>query len=1032
MSEKILKALMQLFAIIAKVENPNGPRNIIELLSNDIPNRKLDIEIVENFLKSELNSLNVKKYLDLFREYVIKQNKIQLKKYGNVKRASLNSVKVLRICSEINKELTQRQKFIVLIRLIEFIESAGRKEHREIEFISIVSEMFNISLEENNVLLAYLERNTKKDVDNSNVLFLDNKIENLKSSPELFVDGIEGHIRVLRIKSINTLFFRYLGSDELYMNGQLVSSRTHVLNQGSRIKTSKSNPIYYSDVITKFINDNFFEKFTLSAKNVSYNFRNSESGIKPLSFEHKSGDLVGLMGSSGSGKTTLLNILNGNIYPDDGSIEINEVNIHKERKNLEGFIGYISQDDLLIEELTVYQNLFYNARLCFNDLGHEFVHKRVLETLLNIGLLDIKDQLVGGVFNQGISGGQRKRLNIALELIREPAILFIDEPTSGLSSSDSENIIDLLKELSLKGKLIYVVIHQPSSDIYKKIDKLLLLDMGGYLIYNGNPVDALVYFKSQIDHVNADERECSLCGYVNPEKLFSISEAKIVDEYGMLTNIRKKTPNEWYRLFNRKSKDKSSANQLPKISVKGVKKNKFKQFKVFFIRDVLSKIANKQYLMINFIEAPLLALILSFFVKYYKNESKMEYSFYENINIPQYLFISVIVALFIGLTVSVEEIFKDRKILLREKFLNLSKFSYLLSKVFILFILSAIQMFVFVVIGNYILEIEGLYFEYWFVLFSISCLANVVGLNVSSTFNSAKVIYIIVPLIIIPQLLFSGVIVRFDKLNPMFSKKNEVPWLGNIMAARWAYESLAVIQSIDNNFEKHFFKLDQQKYDASWKKDYWIPEMKNQVLKFSGSNSTKEEFEYAKMIISNELKKENSIWENFKCNGVLEEVISAGFLSDKEVVKNNIFNYLSVLDKQYSKTKNGISKEIEKIIVDMGAEKFQVLMHTFENKKMRELVTRKRELDKILILNGELIRMDNPIFYENRNVSFFDSHFYSPNKYFNGKKVSTFYSNIIILWLMSFFFFLTLYIDFFRKLLKVFSFITINRNKKRA
>jgi len=682
--------------------------------------------------------------------------------------------------------------------------------------------------------------------------------------------------------------------------------------------------------------------------------------------------------------------------------------------------------------LTVYQNLFYNARLCFNDLGHEFVHKRVLETLLNIGLLDIKDQLVGGVFNQGISGGQRKRLNIALELIREPAILFIDEPTSGLSSSDSENIIDLLKELSLKGKLIYVVIHQPSSDIYKKIDKLLLLDMGGYLIYNGNPVDALVYFKSQIDHVNADERECSLCGYVNPEKLFSIIEAKIVDEYGMLTNIRKKTPNEWYRLFNRKSKDKSSANQLPKISVKGVKKNKFKQFKVFFIRDVLSKIANKQYLMINFIEAPLLALILSFFVKYYKNESKMEYSFYENINIPQYLFISVIVALFIGLTVSVEEIFKDRKILLREKFLNLSKFSYLLSKVFILFILSAIQMFVFVVIGNYILEIEGLYFEYWFVLFSISCLANVVGLNVSSTFNSAKVIYIIVPLIIIPQLLFSGVIVRFDKLNPMFSKKNEVPWLGNIMAARWAYESLAVIQSIDNNFEKHFFKLDQQKYDASWKKDYWIPEMKNQVLKFSGSNSTKEEFEYAKMIISNELKKENSIWENFKCNGVLEEVISAGFLSDKEVVKNNIFNYLSVLDKQYSKTKNGISKEIEKIIVDMGAEKFQVLMHTFENKKMRELVTRKRELDKILILNGELIRMDNPIFYENRNVSFFDSHFYSPNKYFNGKKVSTFYSNIIILWLMSFFFFLTLYIDFFRKLLKVFSFITINRNKKRA
>ena len=1032
MSEKILKALMQLFAIIAKVENPDGPKNIIELLSNNIPNSKLDIEIVENFLKSELNSLNVKKYLDLFREYVVKQNKIQLKKDGNVKRASLNSVKVLRICSEINKELTQRQKFIVLIRLIEFIESAGRKEDREIEFISIVSEMFNISVQDNHILLAYLENNTKQEVDNPNVLYLDDKIENLKNSPELLVDGIDRQIRILRIKSINTLFFRYLGTDELYMNGQLVSNRTHVLNQGSRIKTSKSNPIYYSDVITKFINDNFFEKFTLSVKSVSYNFRNSDSGIKPLSFEHKSGDLVGLMGSSGSGKTTLLNILNGNILPDEGSVEINGVNIHKEKKKLEGFIGYISQDDLLIEELTVYQNLFYNAKLCFNELSHEFVHKRVLETLLSIGLNDIKDQVVGGVFNQGISGGQRKRLNIALELIREPAILFIDEPTSGLSSSDSENIIDLLKELSLKGKLIYVVIHQPSSDIYKKIDRLLLLDKGGYLIYNGNPVDALVYFKSQIDHVNADERECSLCGYVNPEKLFSIIEAKIVDEFGMLTNTRKKTPNEWYRLFIRKRKDKISENQLPKISVKGVKKNKFNQFKVFFIRDVLSKIANKQYLMINFIEAPLLALILSFFVKYYKNESKMEYSFYENINIPQYLFISVIVALFIGLTVSVEEIFKDRKILLREKFLNLSKFSYLLSKVLILFILSAIQTLVFVIIGNYILEIEGLYFEYWLVLFSISCLANVVGLNVSSTFNSAKVIYIIVPLIIIPQLLFSGVIVRFDKLNPMFSKKNEVPWLGNSMAARWAYESLAVIQSIDNNFEKHFFELDQQKFEASWKKDYWVPEMTNQILTFSNSKSTKEDFESAKKIISNELLKENKLWENFNCNDILKDINSTDFLSDKEEVKSKIFDYLSVLDKQYSKTKNDMSRKIEKIIVDMGAENFQTLMHKFENKKMRELVTRKREIDKILILNDELIRMDNPIFHENRNVSFFDSHFYSPNKYLNGKKVSTFYSNIIVLWLMSCFFFMTLYIDFFRKLLKFFSFISFKRHKKKS
>lgn len=361
--------------------------------------------------------MNVKKYLDLFREYVIKQNKIQIKKDGNIKRATLNSVKVLRICSEINKELTQRQKFIVLIRLIEFIESADRREERELEFISIVSEMFNISIQENNILLTYLENDKKQELDNPNILYLDNKIDDLHKSPQLIVEGLDKEIRILRLKSVNTLFFRYLGNDEVFMNGQLIVNRTHVLNQGSRIKTSKSSPIYYSDVISNFLNENVFEKFALDVKNISFKFKNSKTGIEPMSFHHKSGDLVGVMGSSGSGKTTLLNILNGNITPNEGIIEINGVDIHKEKKNLEGFIGYISQDDLLIEELSVYQNLFYNAKLCFNELSREFVHKRVLQTLINIGLFDIKDQIVGGVLNQGISGGQRKRLNIALELI---------------------------------------------------------------------------------------------------------------------------------------------------------------------------------------------------------------------------------------------------------------------------------------------------------------------------------------------------------------------------------------------------------------------------------------------------------------------------------------------------------------------------------------------------------------------------------------------------------------------------------------
>ena len=151
--------------------------------------------------------------------------------------------------------------------------------------------------------------------------------------------------------------------------------------------------------------------------------------------------------------------------------------------------------------------------------------------------------------NRIISGGQRKRLNISIKLIREPSVLFVDEPTSGLSSTDSENVMDLLKELSLKGKLIFVVIHQPSSDIYKMFDKIFILDVGGYPIYYGNPIEAVMYFKRVTNQINADVGECFTCGNVNPELLLNIIESKIVDDFGHYTDKRLKTPADWNELY---------------------------------------------------------------------------------------------------------------------------------------------------------------------------------------------------------------------------------------------------------------------------------------------------------------------------------------------------------------------------------------------------------------------------------------------------------------------------------------------------
>ena len=165
----------------------------------------------------------------------------------------------------------------------------------------------------------------------------------------------------------------------------------------------------------------------------------------------------------------MLNVLNGHLNPSQGEVLINNVNLHKQTAEVEGIIGYIPQDDFLIEDLTVYENLYYAARLCFGDVSLEEIEKLVAKTLSSLGLTEIRDLKVGTPLEKIISGGQRKRVNVGLELLREPQVLFVDEPTSGLSSRDSENIMDLLKELSLKGKLVFVVIHQPSSDIFKNV-----------------------------------------------------------------------------------------------------------------------------------------------------------------------------------------------------------------------------------------------------------------------------------------------------------------------------------------------------------------------------------------------------------------------------------------------------------------------------------------------------------------------------------------------------------------------------------
>jgi len=972
MSEPILHALMQLFAIIAFRES----------------NLKDRRSVVESFLKRQLNQELVQQYLKIFDKYFSYHQEKAKEKERLAKRASSSSVRVLRIATEINNQLTIQQKIVVLIRLLDFINTTSEIDNQEFQFVNSVAEIFNIPEIEFQYLRSFVIEPFESILESENIIIINN-IVNFKSKivKHLYAESLRGEIKVLHIKSSNMFLFRFKGETELYSNSQLLEEdKVHIFRIGSSIRNSKIKPIYYSDIISCYNIDKLSSKVLFEAEDISLKFKGGKTGIHKLSFAEESGRLIGIMGASGAGKSTLLNILNGSYRPTTGKVLLNGIDIYKEKEKIEGVIGHVSQDDLLIEDLTVFQNLFYNAKLCFDNLTDEEITKKVNDLLITLGLYDIRHMKVGNSLNKKISGGQRKRLNISLELIREPAVLFLDEPTSGLSSSDSENIMDLLKELTLKGKLVFVVIHQPSSEIFKMFDRLLILDTGGYLIYNGNPIDSIIYFKSRMQLANWNESECEVCGNVNPEQIFNIVEAKVLDEYGNATHSRKISPRQWNELFNEYVKNnyeiKNHPSEIPVVNFKIP--NRTKQFFVFVIRDILSKLSNTQYLVINFLEAPVLAFLLSYIIRYYNvNVTNIYgYNFSENVNIPVYLFMSVIVALFMGLTVSAEEIINDRKILKREEFLNLSRASYLFSKIAVQFMISAIQAFTFVIIGNSILEIKGMYFEYWLVLFTSWCFANMLGLVISDSFKTVITIYILIPFIIIPQLILSGIIVKYEKLNPIISSPSNIPIYGEIITARWAYEALAVYQFKENRYEKIFFDLDKIMSNSDYKKNYWLRKIQNKLdfcERYLNNKEKQDQIIENLKLIKNELSKE--VRKNKRFTIDISKIKYSNLNQD---LINYLSEYLTLLNQYYIKLYNEASKMKDRLITSMQKnpeerEKFLKLKRTYYNDELADMLTNINEIERIIEYKGHLIQKIDPIFMDPES-NFVRAHFYAPVK----------------------------------------------------
>lgn len=984
-----------------------------------------ETEYVRTFLKQQLNSEAVEEYFSLFLQYTADENRGRGgEEEGKVQLTSMkDSVKILGICKKINKQLNREQKVVVLVRLYELISMDMKLTDQRMAIINTVADVFKLPKNEVTAIEAFVLNNEAEKLNLPDILIAADE----SPAPEMLykyirTSGLHGAVLVLNVKSAGLYFMRYTGDQDVFLNGMVISNkRIYLFPKGSFVRIPKGKPIYYTDVVSRFLADSDSPKITYEVKNVHFRFKSGDIGLRNINLAEEQGRLIGIMGASGAGKTTLLNVLSGIETPTEGEVLINNYNLHVDKDELNGVIGLIPQDDLLIEELTVFENLYYNAKLCFKDKGEEELTGLVNETLQNLGLFERRHLKVGSPLNKMISGGQRKRLNIALELIRQPSVLFVDEPTSGLSSRDSENVMNLLRELALKGKLIFVVIHQPSSDIYKMFDKMFILDTGGYPVYYGNPGESLIYFKQLDAQINSDQGECPTCGNLNPELIFNIIDANVIDEYGNYTNKRKVAPEEWYRHYE----ETHSVSAVEPVKAKPPKSlnipSWFNQFKIYTLRDFFAKISNTQYIALNILEAPLLGFILAYLVRYIADPTSNVYIFRENENIPPYIFMGIVVALFFGLIISAEEIFKDAKILKRESFLNLSRSSYLASKILLLFTISAIQMVLFVVVANSVLGIKDLYFEFWLALFSISAFANILGLILSASFNSIVTIYILIPLVMIPQMVLGGAMFTFDKLNKDFTSVDKVPAVAEFMPSRYVYEGLMVHQYKHNNFKKNFFDIELQESKSDFKQVHYIPELRdilNECSLHVANNEPKGDKDFVNdlELLRNEVAKELKRVPELPFSS-LPALTPEQFNHDVAEALNNYLNDLLNHYRDMFSKANSLKDRFITTNLDQDPEKFNRIKDQYFNESISSIVRKEFEKNKILRQGNHLVQMADPIYQlpEPESPLSFRTHFFAPAKHIGGQFFETLWFNIIVVWILTALLYLVLYFDLLKK-----------------
>jgi len=496
-------------------------------------------------------------------------------------------------------------------------------------------------------------------------------------------------------------------------------------------------------------------------------------------------ELVGVMGPSGAGKTTLLSALNGYAAPAHGAVRFNGADLYGSYDQFRLQIGHVPQDDIMHRDLTVREALYYSARLRLpGDTGGDEIHARIDAVLSELGIAGLDDARIGTPERKGISGGERKRVNIAMELLTDPSVLFLDEPTSGLSSEDALLVVRALRRLADDGRTVVLTIHQPSREAFELLDEVAVVGKdgpgeAGRLVYFGPAQpDAVAFFA-------AAERTPPGGAAPGPDAMLRGLATAPASEW----QARYRASDTCARFVEGRSGSPSAAD-APARARRSHRRPGLRQWWTLVRRTAAVKAGDLDNLAMLLVQAPVIALF-TVLVFGPQTRAGMSWTSWPEVagSLASTMFMLSVAAIWLGCSNSAREVVAEWAIYHRERMVNLKVPSYVASKVAVLGAVGALQCAILAGVATLGCDLAAPVAATFAVLFLASLVGLGCGLLLSAYARTSEVAISLVPTLLLPMIMLGGAMAPLAEMSP------PVRAVAQAMPSRWSFEALMTLES---------------------------------------------------------------------------------------------------------------------------------------------------------------------------------------------------------------------------------------------